>query len=102
MHDHHDIAQFAEARPGAQARGSGPWVGGAVVRSPPRIPGVDRSIRREQDRAVVAVRTRAGLGHSGGGHGRRVIVASQLGGKDAVRAQTMWEALGFAEGSAAA
>lgn len=32
-----------------------------------------------------------------------VIVANRLGGKDAVRARgTMWEALGFAEGSAAA
>jgi len=65
-------------------------------RSPPRLPGAERTLRRRRDGgAVVAIRLRgrpwvAVLGDMVEG----VIVANRLGGADATRARTaLWSAL---------
>ena len=96
--------QFAEAARalGRAARARG--LNAPSFRSPPRVPGIDRTIRRSDDWCVVAVRTR----------GRPyvavaadmvegVIVANRLSGKEAVRVRgAMWDALGYSEAVSAA
>jgi len=96
--------QFAE---GARALARAARARGLLApsfRSPPRISGIDRTLRRHEDFCVVAVRTR----------GRPwvavaadmiegVIVANRLSGKDAVRVRgALWAALGFSVELAAA
>lgn len=90
--------QFAEAARSLArvARARGLTV--PTFRSPPRLTGVDRSIRRSRDHAIVSVRLR----------GRPwvavaadmiegVIVANQLEGPATLRVRgALWSALGFA------
>lgn len=96
--------QFAEA---ARALGRAARARGLLApsfRSPPRVPGVDRTIRRHELNCVVAVRTRGRPWVAvAADMVEGVIVANRLSGKPAVRVRgALWAALGFAEEVSAA
>ncbi len=89
--------QFAEA---ARALARAARARGLVApsfRSPPRIAGVDRSIRRHESTCTVAVMTRGRPWVAvAADMVEGVIVANRLSGKDAVRIRgALWAALGF-------
>lgn len=96
--------QFAE---GARALARAARARGLVApsfRSPPRVAGVDRSIRRRDDFCVVAVRTRGRPWVAvAADMVEGVIVANHLTGKAAVLVRgALWSALGFSEEVSAA
>lgn len=66
-------------------------------RSPPRLAGVDRSLRRVGDRCVVAVRVRGRPWVAvAADMVEGVIVANRLAGPEALRLRgVLWAALGF-------
>jgi hypothetical protein len=68
-----------------------------TFRSPPRLPGVDRSLRRQGDHAVVAVRLRGRPWVAvAADMVEGVIVANRLEGQSALRLRgALWSALGF-------
>ena len=72
-------------------------------RTPPRVAGVDRSIRRTNAGSVIAVRTRGRPWVAvAADMVEGIIVANALVGADAVRVRgAMWSALGFATASPA-
>jgi hypothetical protein len=89
--------QFAE---GARALARAARARGLVApsfRSPPRIAGVDRSIRRQGEHCVVAVVTRGRPWVAvAADMVEGVIVVNRLTGKSAVRIRgALWTALGF-------
>jgi hypothetical protein len=67
-------------------------------RSPPRVSGIDRSIRRVGEHSVIAVRTRARPWVAVAADMiEGVIVANRLVGGDAVRVRgALWAVIGFA------
>jgi hypothetical protein len=69
-----------------------------AFRSPPRLTGVDRTLRRSDDRAVIAVRLRGRPWVAvAADMVEGVIVANRLSGPAALRVRgALWSALGFA------
>jgi hypothetical protein len=92
------MSQFAD---GARAIGRAARTRGLTVpsfRTPPRLSGIDRSVRRTLTGSVIAVRTRGRPWVAvAADMVEGVIVANSLKGADAVRVRgAMWSALGFA------
>jgi hypothetical protein len=92
------MSQFAD---GARAIGRAARTRGLIVpsfRTPPRLSGLDRSVRRTRTGSVIAVRTRGRPWVAvAADMVEGVIVANSLKGADAVRVRgAMWSALGFA------
>jgi hypothetical protein len=90
--------QFAEGARALARAARSRGLSAPSFRSPPRMSGVDRSIRRVDDHCVIAVRTRARPWVAVAADMiEGVIVANRLSGGDAVRVRgSMWAVLGFA------
>jgi hypothetical protein len=97
------MSQFADAARalGRAARSRELAVPG--FRTPPRLAGIDRSIRRTRNGSVIAVRTRGRPWVAvAADMVEGVIVANSLIGADAVRVRgAMWSALGFSTAASA-
>ncbi|MGD9705150.1 MAG: hypothetical protein AB7Q42_09805 [Acidimicrobiia bacterium] len=90
--------QFADAARALSRAARERGLGAPTFRSPPRVVGVDRSVRRYGDHAVVAVRLRGRPWVAvAADMVEGVIVANRLEGPAALRVRgALWSSLGFA------
>ena len=93
--------QFADAARSLSRAARSRGLGAPTFRSPPRVIGVDRSLRRHGDHAVVAVRLRGRPWVAvAADMVEGVIVANRLEGPAALRVRgALWSALGFSTAS---